>query len=45
MYQVSDRVITHLGVRGFPPIRQKEANGWGTVQVQEQTVRDLELVA
>lgn len=31
----------NLVVRGFPPIRQKKANGWGTVLVQGQTIRDI----
>jgi hypothetical protein len=30
-----------MGFRGFPPIRQKNANGRGTELVQEQAVRDL----
>ena len=37
------RLISFLGVaqpEAFPPIRQKKANGWGTEQVQIQTVRE-----
>jgi hypothetical protein len=31
-----------MGFRGFPPIHQKNANGWGTELVQEQAARELD---
>jgi hypothetical protein len=39
--QVSDRSISFLEVCAFPPIRQKDANGWGTEVMQGHTISDL----